>query len=99
MRMNFRHATTLAIVGWYLMLPPMGSVESRRNPSTGSYVAYSTHPLSAWEIAGSYNSAAACAKALDQANQLVKQDCPDCSVVASCIRADDPSLKDKEPLQ
>jgi hypothetical protein len=99
MRMSFRHAATLAIVGWYLMMPPMGSVESRRNPSTGFYVAFSTEPLSAWEIAGSYGSAAACARALDQANQLVRQDCPQCSVVASCIATDDPGLKDKEALQ
>jgi hypothetical protein len=97
--MSFRHAATLAIVGWYLMMPPMGSVESRRNPSTGFYVAFSTEPLSAWEIVGSYTSAAACARALDQANQQVRQDCSDCSVVASCIRDDDPGLKDKEAQQ
>ena len=99
MRMSFRHAASLAIVGWYLMIPPMGSVESRRNPSTGFYVAFSTEPLSAWEIAGSYSSAAACARALDQANQLVRQDCPECSVVASCIATDDPGLKAKEALK
>jgi len=97
--MNFRHAAMLALVGWYLMMPPMGSVESRRNPSTGFYVAFSTEPLSAWETAGSYTSAAACGRALDQANQLVRHDCPECSMVASCIAADDPGLKAKEDLQ
>ena len=58
--MNFRHAAMLALAGWYLMMPPMGSVESRRNPSTGFYVAYSTQPLNTWEIAGSYDTAAEC---------------------------------------
>jgi len=38
-----------ALVGWYLMLLPMGSVESRRNPSTRLYD-YSTQPLNTWEI-------------------------------------------------
>jgi hypothetical protein len=97
--MIFRHAATLALVGWYLMLPPAGSVESRRNPSTGFYVAYSTQPLDAWEIAGSYGTAAACRTALEQANQLARQDCPDCSAVAACIASNDPRLKSKEALQ
>jgi hypothetical protein len=97
--MNFRHAAMFALVGWYLMLPPMGSVESRRNPSTGFYVAYSTEPLKAWEIAGSYGTAAQCGRALEQANQLARQNCPECSAVASCIAADDPRLKSKEVFQ
>ena len=97
--MNFRHAAMLALVGWYLMLPPMGSVESRRNPSTGFYVAYSTEPLKAWEIAGSYSTAAQCGRALEQANQLARQNCPECSAVAACIAADDPRLKSKEVFQ
>jgi hypothetical protein len=96
--MNLRHAATLVLLGWYLMLPPMGSVESRRNPSTGFYVAYSTQPLNAWEIAGSYRTAADCGTALEQANQLARQDCCDCSAVAECIAADDPRLKSKEAL-
>jgi hypothetical protein len=97
--MNFRHTAMFALVGWYLMLPPMGSVESRRNPSTGFYVAYSTQPLTAWETAGSYRSAADCSRALAQADQLARQNCPDCSAVASCIASDDPRLKSKEALQ
>jgi hypothetical protein len=97
--MNVRHAATLALVGWYLMLPPMGSVESRRNPSTGFYVAYSTQPLNTWEIAGSYDTAAECGTAVEQANQLARQNCPDCAAVASCIASDDPRLKSKGALQ
>ena len=97
--MSFRHLAWLALVGWYLMLPPMGSVESRRNPSTGFYVAYSTQPLNTWEIAGSYATAAECGKAVEQANQLAMQNCPDCSSVAACIASDDPRLKSKEVWQ
>ena len=97
--MSFRHATMLALVGWYLMLPPMGSVESRRNPSTGFYVAYSTQPLDTWEIAGSYGTAAQCGGALEQANLRARENCPDCSAVAACIADDDPRLKSKEVFQ
>ena len=99
MLMSLRHATMLALAGWYLMLPPMGSVESRRNPLTGFYAAYSTQPLDAWEIAGSYRTAADCRTALDQADQLARQNCPDCSAVASCIASNDPRLKSKEVFQ
>ena len=94
--MCFRHVATLALIGWYLMLPPVGSVESRRNPSTGLYVAYSTQPLSAWDIAGSYATAADCSAALEEANQRARQACPDCSAVAECIASGDPALKSKE---
>jgi hypothetical protein len=91
--MSFRHVAGLALVGWYLMLPPMGSVESRRNPSTGFYVAYSTQPLNTWEIEESYDTAAECRTAIEQANQLARQSCPECSGVASCIASKDPRLK------
>jgi hypothetical protein len=97
--MSFRHPAMLALVGWYLMLPPMGSVESRRNPSTGFYVAYSTQPLNTWEIAGSYDTAAECRTALERADQLASQDCPDCSAVAACIATDDSRLKSKDAPQ
>ena len=97
--MSLRHVARLALVGWYLMLPPIGSVESRRNPSTGSYVAYSTQPLNTWEIAGSYGTAAECKTAVEQANQLARQDCPECSAVASCIASNDPRLKAKDVWQ
>jgi len=78
------------------MLPPAGSVESKRNPSTGFYVGYSTRPLSTWDVAGSYGTAAECIAALDQANQRARQDCPECSSVAACVASDDPGLKSKE---
>jgi hypothetical protein len=97
--MSFRHIAGLALVGWYLMLPPMGSVESRRDPSTGFYVAYSTQPLDTWEIAGSYDTAAQCREAVEQANQLTRQNCRQCSAVASCIASDDPRLKSKDVWQ
>src|SRR5208282_3763695 len=46
--MNLRHHVTVALVGWYLMMPP-GSVEIAKKA-----------PLSKWEIFGSYDTSAAC---------------------------------------
>ena len=97
--MCFRHVAGLALVGWYLLLPPMGSVESRRNQSTGFYVAYSTQPLNTWEIEESYDTAAECRTAIEQANQLARQNRPDCSAVAACIASDVPRLKSKDVWQ
>ena len=91
--MKLCHAASLALVGWYLIAPPIGSVTSKRNPSTGFYDVYSTEPFGVWEIRGSYDTAADCGAALDQANQLAKQDCPDCAAIAVCIASDDPRLK------
>ena len=68
-----RHAAVIALVGWYLMAPPVGSLRSTRNSSTGFYDAYSTLPFGAWEMTSSYDTAAECRTALDKANQLAKQ--------------------------
>jgi hypothetical protein len=93
--MNLRHAAALALIGWDLIAPPVGSVTSRRNPATGFYDAYSTAPLHTWQVADSYDTAAECRKALDMANLQARQDCPDCSAIAACIATNDPRLKSK----
>ena len=92
---KLRHAAVMALMGWCLLAPPVGSLRSTRNPSTGFYDAYSTLPFGAWEIAESYETAAECRAALDKANQLAKQSCPDCSVIEVCIATNDPRLRGK----
>ena len=54
--MNLRHAAALALVGWYLMVPPMAHNEKdlQRRPAA---------PLSEWFIWNSFDSADACTKA------------------------------------
>ena len=53
--MKPRHAAALALVGWYLMVPPMEG--GHTNPSA---------PLSSWRMtAGSYDAAIECRKVLD----------------------------------
>lgn len=56
--MNLRHAATLALVGWYLMVPP---AVSRQNWNRLMQSA----PLGRWVIRDSFDSADACRKARD----------------------------------
>jgi|ERR1700722_9386603 hypothetical protein len=51
--MTFRHTVALALVGWYLLLPPAGT--DGRVPNTNA-------PLSAWHQDGAFHRSAACMK-------------------------------------
>lgn len=54
--MKPRHAAALALVGWYLMLPPTAGVPGfplQRTPNDNA-------PLSKWTVLQAYDSAAAC---------------------------------------
>ena len=55
--MKPRHAAALALVGWYLMVPPPGPPRS-----TGANTAppNDTAPFNQWTIRNSYDSAQAC---------------------------------------
>jgi len=55
--MNTRHATALALVGWYLITPPIESC-------LGAFSGHSCDqtPLSKWQIRGTYDSRADCEK-------------------------------------
>jgi hypothetical protein len=108
--MNLRHAAALALVGWYLMMPP-----SKKNDA----------PLSEWTISHSYASAEACQsvqnKTRDQAaaklktydnmtdkqrrelqhnqaaldQEMADSDSFDAAFQSACIASDDPRLKEK----
>jgi hypothetical protein len=52
--MTFLHAAALALVVWYLMLPPRDGAEVTIHA-----------PLSRWKIDGSYDSARKCQKQLE----------------------------------
>jgi hypothetical protein len=54
--MKLRHAAALALVGWYLMVPPGTSKDAPDQPLTFDGSA----PLSKWKIVGSYDSASGC---------------------------------------
>jgi len=90
--MNLRHAAALALVGWYLLLPP--------------WVAYDTFdasaPLSKWQHSYSYDSATECESdrssmidyyshhpKADQANWFLRL-----HIASQCVATDDPRLKE-----
>jgi hypothetical protein len=54
---NPRHAVALALVGWYLMVPPVESC-------TGAFSGGACHPvpLEKWQIVGTYDSPSGCEK-------------------------------------
>ena len=95
--MKIHHAAALALVGWYLMMPPFV------NRSNGLTVADPKAPLPQWSTFGSSDSAAECeqqriynidrSKGLPQtpANVAVA----DQMLHAACIASDDPRLKEK----
>lgn len=90
------HAAVLAVVGWYLMIPP--ALEEHSNHRIYTKAA----PLSEWETAASFDTAKECKEALQE---LVK---PLWSAInkkqhlslddmrplyAKCFASDDPRLK------
>jgi hypothetical protein len=48
--MKPRHAAALALVGWYLMVPP----------TTKNHVVHYEEPISGWQIIDSFDTAQAC---------------------------------------
>jgi hypothetical protein len=93
--MNLCHAAALALVDWYLMVPPI----SNGTPEIAG-------PLSRWEIQSSYDTAVECQSNL---YLVVKQALADLekpmvqdkkSLVlqfssATCVASDDPHLEEK----
>lgn len=92
--MTLRDAAALALVGWYLMLPP---IQNDSWPNTDA-------PLSQWSIGGSFDTAKECQdEKVDNAERTEKTiSAPPATLslaaarqalVAVCIATDDPRLK------
>jgi hypothetical protein len=102
--LNLHGPVALALIVWYLMLPPMTFENASGEPRVAS-----DEPLRTWKIIGTYGSAAECHQAAWRGLQNaknVRQLYPDwpgsyhAAVVKSwfdavCISADDPLLKEK----
>lgn len=108
--MNLRHAAALALVGWYLMTPPVESC-------TGAFSGGACHqvPLEKWQIVGTYDSSSGCEKAKSlwiEKGQMYLADIEASSrsrttrmslneasattdMAATCITRADPRLKEK----
>jgi hypothetical protein len=94
--MNLRDAAALVLVGWILMSPPMRGTEI-------APIIDMRASLDEWDVEGSYDSAAACAKAqrenlrVSAANEWAIPEQRKLSVYkaawAICVATDDPRLK------
>ena len=89
--MKLRHAAALALIGWYLLQPPMRS-------HSGRYEYDANAPLSLWSEHAAYDSAAECEKGKAKLAEAFP-DAPASSkgFLASfhCVASDDPRLKEK----
>ncbi len=86
--MKPRHAAALALVGWYLMIPPVGDTST---------------PLARWVHVGSYDTATECEttrlklandtlKGTPAPNGLTRTQTIDLATDSQCIETDDPRL-------
>jgi hypothetical protein len=88
---SIRHAAALALVGWYMMMPPTG-----RDYPMGNVDA----PLTQWKKRATvYRDQAECEHVLDRirrnTNAKNKQTAVRYYKQAQCVSADDPRLKPK----
>ena len=91
--MRLRHAAAVALVGWYLMVPPVVGQGSGRN-------VWNHAPLRKWERAATFDSEEVCNQRL-RASRTVKGPFENFTqaLVAEqfshgrCVRSDDPRLK------
>jgi len=85
--MKFRHAAALALVGWYLMVPPQTRtwwIGPERYDDDAS--------LSRWTIERSFDKAEAC----EAARLATQEQAADAAIRmghAACVASDDPRLK------
>jgi hypothetical protein len=91
--MTLRPAAAVALVGWYLMVPPVVS-------GGGTIYADRSVPLSKWKIHSAYDSAQHCEMAKAQEIKAAKQKqgeaesyALESSYYSECIEADDPRLQ------
>ena len=89
--MKLYHATALALVGWYLMIPPTG-----RNYPTGNVAA----PLSQWsKRPTTFRDQAECEHVLDRDRRATNRKNRQVGLRfynnMQCVSADDPRLRTK----
>ena len=97
--MTLRHATALALVGWYLMMPPLLPRLSEGEPDFFGPLALA--PLYQWTKVDSFDSLRECIDAhfkllhdrvMKNANDEIQIEQ---AYSARCIATDDPRLKEK----
>jgi len=93
--MNLRHTAALALLGWYLLTPPIASVGSKWNSATKEYDPYTSAPLSQWQTVLTFDTAEECRAELANQNAQIQVHCPTCAALAECVASDDPRFKEK----
>jgi hypothetical protein len=91
--MRFRHASTLVLIGWYLMLPPP-MASNHRLPDTNA-------PLSGWTHLGTYHQPGECHAARTKIYRKAEKSPPTVSnrffkdqiAASQCVATNDPRLK------
>lgn len=85
--MNLRHAAALALVGWYLMVPPTGRDNQTRNADA---------PLSQWKRRPTiYRDKEECEHVLERQHRLTYSSWAKAYEHAQCVASDDSRLKEK----
>ena len=90
--MKLRHAAALAMVGWYLMAPPLAATQKE-------WESFVNLPIGQWDIRQSFDSAEKCEvvrqqnsdRAFHAGNPVPLSFRPD--MMAVCVSTDDPRLK------
>jgi hypothetical protein len=91
--MTIRHAAVLALVGWYLMVPPALIWKKKAMDAPDNNA-----PLSKWQIYSSHDSAKECEKAARVLRESYKAKHDNGELWGwsiNCIATDDPRLKCK----
>jgi hypothetical protein len=81
--MKLRHAAALALVGWYLMMPPRKTVDGQVFPDT-------TVAVSQWSQMQAYDTAKECEA---DAIKLRNRETSLVAASAICVESTDPRLK------
>jgi hypothetical protein len=96
--MKLYHTAALALVGWYLMVPPRYGLEDLRQ----KVPTHEHAPLPQWTIVRVFDSARECEKALVEtwnSDRAIDEHfgipSPPHEEQAQCIATDDPRLKEK----
>ncbi len=88
--MKLRHTAALALVGWYLIVPPYAA---------NIYSCDQNAPISKWLKFQSFESESACLEYMEmmRSNKGFTRDSPTYyrTIYSKCISSDDPGLKSK----
>jgi hypothetical protein len=91
--MNLRHAVALALVGWYLMVPPPFDIDIKAG-------IYNHKPLGEWTRKATFDTEFECKREIAKGCGTINQNGEDIGRVgplcySQCIATDDPRLKEK----